>query len=243
MARQSNGVPMLYQPPMKHRRHLNDWEVGRFVELLQMIDGFKGTTIEDDTFRWKHDKDGKFSVGRIYRKEVSWMPENKIGPWKHVWKSMTPTNVKCFAWLVIRKACLTHEILQKKGLPIVSRCMLCSDARETNNYLFLHCKVTSQLWTMFLSLTETKWSMAEHTTDLLSCWIRRGGSKTHKKWWRIIPHCIWWTIWRERNGRNFDDRFNNIQKIKESCITTFYFWCKEHCIENAEQLVDLLGLL
>ncbi|WMV33859.1 hypothetical protein MTR67_027244 [Solanum verrucosum] len=94
------------------RRHLNDREVGRFVELLQMIDGFEGTTVEDDTFRWKHDKDGKFSVGRIYRKEVSWMPENKIGPWKHVWKSMAPTKVKCFAWLVIRKACLTHEILQ-----------------------------------------------------------------------------------------------------------------------------------
>ena len=33
------------------RRHLNDGEVGRFVELLQMIDGFKGTTVEDDTSR------------------------------------------------------------------------------------------------------------------------------------------------------------------------------------------------
>ncbi|WMV54210.1 hypothetical protein MTR67_047595 [Solanum verrucosum] len=68
-------------------RHLTDREVGRFVELLQIIDGFKGTTVEVYTFRWKHDKDGKFSVGRVYRKEVSWMPENKIGPWKHVWES------------------------------------------------------------------------------------------------------------------------------------------------------------
>ncbi|WMV41199.1 hypothetical protein MTR67_034584 [Solanum verrucosum] len=85
--------------------------------------------------------------------------------------------------------------------------------------------------------------MPEHTSDLLSCWIRRGGNKTQKKWWRIIPHCIWWTIWRERNGRNFEDIFNNIQKIKESCIATFYFWCKEHYVENAKQLVDLLGLL
>ena len=42
-----------------------------------MIDGFEGTTLEGDTFRWKHDKDGKFSVGRIYKKEVSWVTENK----------------------------------------------------------------------------------------------------------------------------------------------------------------------
>lgn len=115
------------------------------------------------------------------------MPENKLGPWGHVWGSMAPTKAKCFAWLVIRKACLTHEILQNKGLSIVSRCMLCSEARETNNHLFLHYKVTSQLWTLFLSLTETKGSMPEHTVNLLGCWIRRGGSKTQKKWCRIIP--------------------------------------------------------
>ncbi|WMV33446.1 hypothetical protein MTR67_026831 [Solanum verrucosum] len=53
------------------RRHLNDWEVGSFVELLQMIDGFKSTTVEDDTFRWEHDKDGKFSVDSVERFHIS----------------------------------------------------------------------------------------------------------------------------------------------------------------------------
>ena len=86
-----------------------------------MIDGFEGTTLEGDTFRWKHDKDGKFYVCRIYRKQVSWMPENKIGPWKHVWKSMAPTKVKCFPWLLIKKAYLTHEVLQKKGFGVSRR--------------------------------------------------------------------------------------------------------------------------
>lgn len=143
------------------RRHLNDWEVSRFVELWQMIDGFKGTTVEDDTFKWKHDKDGRFSVGRIYAKEryqgclkTKQVLGNMYGKY-HVWETVAPTKVKCYAWLVIRRACLTHEILQIKGWPIMSRCMLCSEARETNNHPFLHCKVTSQLWTMFLSLTET----------------------------------------------------------------------------------------
>ncbi|WMV45908.1 hypothetical protein MTR67_039293 [Solanum verrucosum] len=51
------------------RRHLNVWEVGRLVELLPMIDGFIGTTVEDEF------------IGK-------------------------------------GKACLTYEILQKKGLPI-----------------------------------------------------------------------------------------------------------------------------
>ncbi|WMV18075.1 hypothetical protein MTR67_011460 [Solanum verrucosum] len=28
--------------------------------------------------------------------------------------------------------------------------------------------------------------MPEHTADLLSCWIRKKGSKSQKKWWRIF---------------------------------------------------------
>lgn len=49
-----------------------------------MIDGLKGPTVEDDTFRRKHDMDGKFSLYSIYMKGASQMPENKIGPSKHV---------------------------------------------------------------------------------------------------------------------------------------------------------------
>uniref|UniRef100_A0A0V0HCA6 Putative ovule protein n=1 Tax=Solanum chacoense TaxID=4108 RepID=A0A0V0HCA6_SOLCH len=69
--------------------------------------------------------------------------------------------------------------------------------------------------------------MPEHTSDLLSCWIRREGSKTQKQWWRVIPSCIWRTVWKERNGRCFEDRFNSMQKIKENCITNFHFGVKK----------------
>ncbi|KAG5608598.1 hypothetical protein H5410_019879 [Solanum commersonii] len=89
-----------------------------------------------------------------------------------------------------------------------------------------NCKVTSQLWSMFLKLTDNNFTMPEHTADLLSCWIRRGGSKSQKKWWRMIPACIWWTIWKERNGRSYENKTNSIQKVKEKSIVFFYFWCK-----------------
>ncbi|KAG5631747.1 hypothetical protein H5410_003464 [Solanum commersonii] len=85
--------------------------------------------------------------------------------------------------------------------------------------------------------------MPEHTADLLSCWIRRGGSKSQKAWWRIIPHCIWWTIWKERNSRNFEDRSYSIQKVRWDCIASFYFWCKEKGLEDTKQIVELLGSL
>lgn len=173
-----------------------------------------GTNAEEDTSRWKHKSDGVFTVSRIYKMGLHELPGISIGPWKSVWKNMAPTKVKCFSWLVVRRACLTHEVLQKKGIYIKSRCSLCFEAAETNNHLFLHCKVTNQIWAFFINIAKERWTMPEHTADLLNCWIRKGVSKNQRKWWRTVPACIWWKIWKERNGRIFEGRCNSIQKIK-----------------------------
>lgn len=53
-------------------RHLNEWEVARFVELIKVLDGFTGISTEPDTITWKHDKDGKFSVNRTYKNRQVW---------------------------------------------------------------------------------------------------------------------------------------------------------------------------
>lgn len=31
--------------------------------------------------------------------------------WKHLWKDQVPHKLKCFTWLVAKKACLTQEVL------------------------------------------------------------------------------------------------------------------------------------
>ncbi|WMV07056.1 hypothetical protein MTR67_000441 [Solanum verrucosum] len=85
--------------------------------------------------------------------------------------------------------------------------------------------------------------MPEHTADLLSCWIRRGGSKSQKKWWKMIPSCIWWTIWRERNGRCFEDKSKSINDVKWNCLVSLFFWCEENYIEEVDDFVDFLGAL
>jgi len=155
----------------------------------------------------------------------------------------SPYKSEMLHMLVVKKACLTHEVLQKKGRVVVTRCFLCNETRETNNHLFLHCKFTAQLWNMFFSLTKTVWTMPEHTADLMSCWMKRGGSKSQKKWWRIIPSCIWLSVWRERNGRCFEDKIRSVHDVKWNFLETLIFWCKQNCIEEIEELVEFLGAL
>lgn len=90
-------------------------------------------------------------------------------------KGMAPTKVNCFLRIVIKKACFTHETLQRRKIQITSRCSLCMEAAETNSHLFLHCKVTSPIWAIFFCLAREDWTMPEHNAHLLSCYIRKGG--------------------------------------------------------------------
>lgn len=118
------------------------------ASLLVRIGTFTGTNNEPDIIRWSHNTDGKFSVTRVYKRGLSELTGRDRGPWKAIWRSMAPNKVKYFSWLVVRKACLTHEALQKKKLNLASVCSLCMEAIETNSHFVLHCKVTSQVWVL-----------------------------------------------------------------------------------------------
>lgn len=140
------------------------------------------------------------SVNRIY----NWGLLGSACPWKKSQKSVAPTKVKCFTWLVARRAYLTHEAMQKRGINIASRCFLCKEALESNKHLFLHCSVTAQVWDLFTNKANVNQVMPEHTADLLSYWIRRGGNKSQKRWWKTVPACIWWNVWIKSNQRIFE---------------------------------------
>ncbi|WMV06616.1 hypothetical protein MTR67_000001, partial [Solanum verrucosum] len=98
----------------------------------------RSTTLEPDRLAWGHHKDGVFSVNRLYNWGLKRCAGRSIGPWNTIWKSVATAKVKCFTWLVARKKCLTHEAMQKRGINIVSRCLLCKEALETNKHLFMH---------------------------------------------------------------------------------------------------------
>lgn len=73
----------------------------------------------------KHNKDGNFSVSSAYK------------------RGLHPTKVKCFTWLVIKRACLTRKLLQKNGRQLGSRCFFCNTIGEANKHLFLRCSVAA----------------------------------------------------------------------------------------------------
>jgi len=195
------------------------------IQFYNTLEQAKSLNFEEDRLLWKMDKDGKFKVKSAY-KLLDISTETKEGwPWKMIWKGKIPHKVACFTWLVAHQAVLTQDNLMKRGRQLCSRCFFCEAETETVNHLFLHCKVTEKLWQWFINLRGIRWAMPRHTVEALACWNRDGNQSGHKERWKIVPACIWWTIWKERNQRCFENKSISFQSMKMNCLATFYFWC------------------
>ena len=125
-------------------------------------------------------------------------------------------------WLLTKEAVSTHENLKKRGYQLASRCTLCGEHAETINHLFLHFTWTEQLWRMCICLKMIIWVKERSIKGILSSWNRDGNASDKEKRSKLIPACIWWTIWKERNTRSFENWQNSLQKIKMDCFALFY---------------------
>lgn len=225
------------------RSGLNDWEmttIARFHDTMQMATNLTG---EEDRLVWKGERGGEFTVKSAYRELRSTEEQHAGWPWRMIWRTEIPYKVNYFTWLLAKQAVLTHENLNKRKPNLRSSCYLCEEQVETVNHLFLHCKWTDQLWQMFIQKRKIKWTKPGSIIEVLQCWNRDGNAGKNEKRWRIVPACIWWTIWKERNQRCFEGKQNNIQKIKTNCLGLYYFWCKQVVIGDAENVFNIIDWL
>lgn len=42
--------------------------------------------------------------------------------------------------------------------------------------------------------------------------------------WRVVPHCVMWCLWQERNSRHFEDCERTIPELKLLFLHTLYEW-------------------
>ena len=59
--------------------------------------------------------------------------------------------------------------------------------------------------------------------------------------WRMVPHCVMWCLWRERNARHFEDSERSIVDLKLLFFQTLYGWVNSlgFCsINSITELID-----
>jgi hypothetical protein len=87
-----------------------------------------------------------------------------------------------------------------------------------------------------------QWVMPPMVLDLFSGWIGSLGRRRKLVVWRVVPHCVIWCLWRERNVCHFEDKERNIPEIKLLFFHTLLEWFVGlgNCfIHSIVELIDL----
>jgi hypothetical protein len=59
--------------------------------------------------------------------------------------------------------------------------------------------------------------------DLFECWWTAGRQRSAVIW-KMVPTCILWCVWKERNDRCFEDLERSLEEILASFFHTLYLW-------------------
>jgi hypothetical protein len=104
---------------------------------------------------------------------------------------------------------------------VMDRCCLCKRNGKPVDHLLLHCNVASAIWSAFFSCFGLSWVMPRSVVDLLNCWWSFGKLRSSAVW-KMVPTCLFWCVWKERNDRCFIDRERTLGQILSLFYKTLY---------------------
>jgi hypothetical protein len=87
-----------------------------------------------------------------------------------------------------------------------------------DDFILLICNSRNFCPKFFLS-----WVMPRRVVDLFACWWKAGRSRSAVVW-KMVPICILWCVWEERNFRCFEDLENSMEDIVASFFLMLYLW-------------------
>jgi hypothetical protein len=117
---------------------------------------------------------------------------------------------------------------------------MCKESGEFIVHFLLHCEVAMEVWNMVCQLFGVMWVMSGSVTDLLGSWRTQKSNRTVLQTWRMVPLCVMWSIWRERNARNFEDCKLGILELKKRVIQTPFSWSVMWHSPQVATLADFL---
>uniref|UniRef100_A0A2N9IZD1 Reverse transcriptase domain-containing protein n=1 Tax=Fagus sylvatica TaxID=28930 RepID=A0A2N9IZD1_FAGSY len=208
-------------------RDFNDWEVDVVAEFFQFLHSYKvpivAPNMAPDGLRWKLCKDGAFTSRSFYyalidRRGVSF-------PWKSIWRVKVPPRVAFFVWTATWGRILTCDNLMRRGYTMAGWCCMCCCDGENVDHLLLHCNAAQKLWNYVLRNFRVHWVLPRQVADLLFGWHNWFG-KHHSHIWNLIPLCLMWTVWRERNLRTFEDLSSSPDQLLGTFVTSLFDWSR-----------------
>ncbi|XP_065627831.1 sphingoid long-chain bases kinase 1 [Quercus suber] len=221
-------------------RELNDWEMDEGLHFLHILGNNTPPMAMGDRLRWKLKPNGDFDVRSYYNKLRD--SPSIVFPWKAIWKVKAPRRVSFFVWCVAWNKILTGDNLRLRKLVFVDWCIMCRHCGETVDHLLLHCEMTYRLWSFVFITFGLPWVIPRSITELLFGWWNWLG-KQSSQIWNLVPLCILWCIWKERNRRTFEDLDSSGDQLLASFSGTLFDWSRAWGLTTSDSLPSFLSSL
>jgi len=100
---------------------------------------------------------------------------------------------------------------------------MCKRNGESVDHLLLHCNVAYTLWSASFTRLGLSWVMRRRIIDLFACWWTSGRPRSVAIW-KMVPTCLLWCVWKERNNRCFEDLERSLEDFFFFSILCIFGW-------------------
>ena len=77
---------------------------------------------------------------------------------------------------------------------------------------------------------------------LLSCWHQWLGNH-NSDIWNLVPGCLMWSVWLERNRRSFEDNEKTLDELKGLCQRSLLEWSRYWGFTDCSSLFEFMSSL
>ena len=119
---------------------------------------------------------------------------------------------------------------------------MCRRDGKTINHLLIHCDKAVGLWSFVLRKFGIAWVLPGCVLDLFSGWYN-GLGKVYSKIWNMVPLCLLWTLWHERNSRTFENSECTDSQLQELFSNTLYDWAIAWGYSSCDSIISFLDSL
>jgi hypothetical protein len=218
-------------------RDFNDWEMDQVMTFFSLLHFHTPRGDEVDKLVWGPSRKGTFDSRSFY--QVLHNPPDLCFPWKSIWRVKAPPRVAFFMWTATWGRILTCDNLKRKGFVLASWCCMCKNTEETVDHLLIHCWFARQLWIFVFQSVGINWVLPHHVPEMLFGWWNWFGKRSSGVW-NLIPSCLMWTIWRERNKRTFENMETPLAKTIELFFVTLFDWSRAWGLTSSTSVGEFL---
>ena len=209
-------------------RPLRPREEGQWASLLDDLHQSFFFENQEDRNIWIPHKSGSFSVKSCYLEIIKTDITLNRQVFSKIWKGAIPHRIEVFLWIAVRGRLNTRKKLV--ALKIIQEaeifCPLCKDFPEDDMHLFFQCTYSREVWRWWWSIWNVSWVWPSSLGMALEQWSFPTKIKFFKKIWAAVFPIILWSLWKERNGRIFNNISSPSSEVCQLILLRLCWWSK-----------------